>query len=429
MFSQENGLGLSLDQAPPVSVIYAFFFSGAIFGIIAGISLFFYGTDIYDPSTSAAITFTHLLALGVMLSFMFAALFQMLPVLAGVKLTSPVKRANLLLYPFIFGLLSLLVGFNSTESSLFYIFAAILLGVSILASIIPMLLKLFALKNHTSSSKGILVTLLSLIFVLLLAFYLLLTLAGHSSGTFYASAKIAHYSFGLFGWIALLIISISFQVIEMFYVTPPYPKSMTKYLPLSILTLLVIATIVGLFEIKIWEVVNVILGLMLMIYALLTLKRFTQKKRPLSDATIRFWQTGLLSLVFSMFFMFLGKVVDLGVLHSLRYIFFANFALSIVFAMFYKIIPFITWFHLNSQGFFNAPMMHQVISPKTAQKHFYIHLVTLASFFLSVFFSPFIYIAALLTMLSFGWVAYLVIHAHTLYKKTKESGKKFGRQP
>ena len=98
MFSQN---GLSLEQAPPISVVFRFFFVGALFGIIAGISIFFYGMDIFDASSTAAITFTHLLTLGVMLSFMFAALFQMLPVIAGVTLTSPIQKANLLLYPFV----------------------------------------------------------------------------------------------------------------------------------------------------------------------------------------------------------------------------------------------------------------------------------------------------------------------------------------
>jgi len=425
MYSQENGLGLSLDQAPPVSVVYKFFFTGAMFGIIAGLVLFYYQTDIYQIGSKASLVFTHLLTVGVMLSFMFAALFQMLPVLAGVKLTSPIKRSNLLLYPLIVGVVSLVLGFM-TSSPIFFLGAGLFLGTSILLSIIPMLRQLFMLKSHTSSSKGILWTLLALALVVLFAFYLLATLLGVVSGEFYASLKVTHYSFGLYGWISLLIISISFQVIEMFYVTPSFPKLMTKYLPMVLMIVLILSTIIGFFQDNIWIVSHTLISLLLAGYALLTLKRLTQKKRPLSDATIRFWQVGLTSLLFSMLLMSIGNFSENATLHIYSYIFFASFALSIVFAMFYKIIPFITWFHLNSQGFFNAPMMHQVISPKTAQKHLYIHIATITAYLLSAVVSPIISVAALLTVVSFGWIAYQVINAHKLYEKTHKSGKKFG---
>jgi len=116
---------------------------------------------------------------------------------------------------------------------------------------------------------------------------------------------------------------------------------------------------------------------------------------------------------------------DLSLLKPLSYIFFSSFALSIVFAMFYKIIPFLTWFHLNSQGYFTAPMMHEVIHPKTAKKHLYIHMTTIATFILSLLMAPLIFLAAALTILSFGWMSYQIIHAHLLYKKTQETGEKF----
>ena len=89
-----NQSGLSLDQAPPIDIVFRFFFVGSLFGVLAGILLFFYQTDIFDASTSAAKTFTHLFTLGIMLSFMLAALFQMLPVIAGVTLKTSITKIN-----------------------------------------------------------------------------------------------------------------------------------------------------------------------------------------------------------------------------------------------------------------------------------------------------------------------------------------------
>ena len=421
MFSQN---GLSLDQAPPISVVFRFFFSGALFGILAGILILFFQTDIFDPSSLEAVILTHTLTLGVMLSFMFAALFQMLPVIAGVTLQSPMKKANLVQYPFILGVLLLLFAFNFSLSWLF-VAASILLGSSILYIVTIMLKNLLKLPNHSSSSKGMLVSLISLAIVIILALYLTTTLAGILSGEYYSHIKESHYSFGLFGWIALLIISISFQVIEMFYVTPAYPKLVSQYLPLSLFIMLLIAIIGGSFNSILWLISNVLLVFVLSFYALLTLKRLTQRKRPLTDATVWFWRMGLSSLILSMLCVGLTLFIKIPTIETISYILFASFALSIVFAMFYKIVPFLTWFHLNSQGYFTAPMMHEVIHPKTAKKHLYIHLATVISFIISIFIPQLIFLAAVLTVLSFGWMGYQIIHAHLLYKKTQKTGEKF----
>ena len=371
-----------------------------------------------------SVTFTHTLTLGVMLSFMFAALFQMLPVIAGVTLTSPVKKANLLQYPFVLGVISLLFAFNFSFPWLFGL-ASLLLGGSILYITIIMLSNLIRLPNHSSSSKGILAALLALGIVIVLALYMTGTLAGVLEGEYYTQIKIAHYSFGLFGWIALLIISISFQVIEMFYVTPSYPKLVSYYLPLTLLVVLVTATLTGLLYPDIWAIANILLALLLTGYALLTLKRLTQRKRPLTDATVWFWRLGLTSLILSILCMIITPFTELTHLKSFSYIFFASFALSIVFAMFYKIVPFLTWFHLNSQGYFTAPMMHEVIHPKTARKHLYIHMATIVTFVISVFIPPLIFIAGILTILSFGWMSWQIIHAWKLYIHTQKTGEKF----
>ena len=421
MFNQN---GLSLDQAPPISVVFRFFFSGALFGIIAGILILIFGTSIFDAHSTQAVIVTHALTLGVMLSFMFAALFQMLPVIAGVKLTSPVQKANRLQYPFTLGVIILLLAFQTSLPWL-YGLASLLLGGSIFYIVAVMLKNLFELVYHSASSKGMVLALLSLAIVVILALYMTATFSGAISGAYFSQMKEGHYSFGLFGWITLLIISISFQVIEMFYVTPPYPKVLSYYLPVTLLGLLIVTFIIGLFLPGVWTVTDILLALILIAYALLTLKRLTQKKRPLSDATVWFWRSGLASLILSMILMAITRFENSAVLQTASYLFFAFFALSIVFAMFYKIVPFLTWFHLNSQGYFTAPMMHEVIHPKTANKHLYIHLTTLVTFLLSLFMTPFIYLAGLLTMLSFGWIAYQIVHAWKLYRQTQETGEKF----
>jgi hypothetical protein len=373
----------------------------------------------------AAVTLTHALTLGIMASFMLGALFQMLPVIAGVVIHSPAKKSWWIQIPFILGTISLLFAFNLPQYHHLYWLASLLLGGSLLGISALMLKNLSAIEHHTASSRGMVFALISFTFVIILALYLASSLGGLAEGSYYTPIKTAHYSFGLFGWITLLIISISFQVIEMFYVTPPYPLPVSRYLTLVIFLLLLSKVPLALFVPNATVAIDMLLALLFASFAILTLYRLSQRKRPLADATIWFWRMGMGSLIISMLFWLLHGFFPLVPIEGVSIVAFVSFALSVVFAMFYKIIPFLTWFHLNAQGYFTAPMMHEVIHPKTAKKHFWIHLSLILTLIGSLFIGQMLILSGLLTILSFGWVSYQIIHAHLLYTKTQKSGEKF----
>ncbi len=418
MFNQN---GLSLDQAPPISVVFRFFLGGGLFGVVASFLILTFGTSIFDYTAKEALILTHTLTLGVMLSFMFAALFQMLPVIAGVTLTAPTTKAAWVQYPLSTGIITLLLAFYIQSNQTLFMVASVLLGGTITTIAIMMLSKLLRLPNHSASSKGMSIALLGLIALTLLALYLTGTLAGIVEGAYYTSVKQAHFSFGLFGWVALLIISISFQVIEMFYVTPSYPTITSRYLPIILFVLLIAMALLPTLSMA----TTLLIAFILMVYALLTLRRLTQRKRPLADATVWLWRIGMGMLLLSMGAATIHQFTHHTTLLAVCAILFAGFALSIVFAMFYKIVPFLTWFHLSAQGYFTAPMMHEVIHPKTAMKHLYIHTASFILLLGAVALKPLIYIAGVTMLLSFGWMLWQVIHAWKLYIHTQRTGEKF----
>ena len=414
MFKQN---GLSLDQAPPIYVVFRLFFMASIFGVLAGFEILYYQNSIFDSYSIGALTLTHTLTLGVMASFMLGSLFQMLPVIAGVVLDSPTRRSISIQIPFLLGILSLLLAFNLKSYPYLYILASILLGGSLFWAISMMLYRLLKISNHTASSRGMVIALISFGITILLAIYLTTSLYGSIDGAYYLEIKNIHIHFGLFGWIGLLIFSIAFQVIEMFFVTPPYPTIITKYFAYFISLLLLLSIL--------YPVVDILIYLSIISLSTVTLYRLSQKKRPLSDATIWFWRMGLSSAILSMIFAIIYRVNPIEIILNLTSIFFISFALSVIFSMFYKIVPFLTWFHLNSQGYFKAPMMHEVIHPKTAKKQFWIHLSSIISLLISIFIPNIIYLSGVLIIVSFIWVSYQITHAHLLYKKIEKSGEKF----
>ncbi len=419
MFNQG---GLSLDQAPPLSVVLRFFVTASIFGILLGLFLLSQSLNITTLSSySTQLIIIHTLSLGIMASFMLGALFQMLPVLAGVVIKTPTTKAMIVHTLLSIGVLVQLFAFGISNNSLLFFLAAAYLGVALFYAIYLMLKELIKIKTHSSSSKGILFTLLSLIFTTIFGIYLLLTLGGFTSGVDFTQIKEIHYSFALFGWVSLLIVSVSFQVVEMFYVTPSYPKSISKYLTLTILELLILKTILIIFSFKSTSI-TAIVSILFLIYATITIDRLTQRKRPVADATVWFWLFGMALFILSMTITFIGSFLPIdSTLQHLSYIAFIGFALSIVFAMVYKIVPFLTWFHLSNQGYMEAPMMHDVIHPKKAKIHFYIHIITIAIWLLT---TDITWLGSLLLTISFSWLFYNLTFAIRKYIYTQKHCEK-----
>ncbi|MCK4441178.1 MAG: hypothetical protein KAU90_04180, partial [Sulfurovaceae bacterium] len=240
MFNQG---GLSLEQAPPISVVLRFFVTASIFGVLLGLFLLSSSLNLISLAHySFGLSIIHILGLGVMASFMLGAMFQMLPVIAGVVIKMPTKKAMVAHILLTIGIFFQIGSFYSTNSIL-YLLTAIVLGSGLLHASTLMLKEVIKIKDHSSSSKGMLFALSSFVIVITLGIVMLLSLGGYIDSYYFSAIRETHYSFALFGWIALLIVSISFQVVEMFYVTPKYPTIINKYLVITIFSLLVIKSI------------------------------------------------------------------------------------------------------------------------------------------------------------------------------------------
>ncbi len=403
MFSQG---GLSLEQAPPISVVLRFFITGGIFGVL--LSLFMLFNSFYQlPLFSSHIILVHLLGLGVMASFMLGAMFQMLPVIAGVLIKTPTKKALIAHILLSLGILLQISAF-STSNSYLYLFASIILGGGLLHASTVMFKELIKIKDHSSSSKGMLFAISSFIITILLGIVMLLTLGGYLDMPYLLELREIHYSFAIFGWVTLLIIAISFQVIEMFFVTPKYPNIMTKYLIITLFLLLVIKSIFISIDTLL---IDIVISSLLIIYAGVTLHRLYRRRRPTADGSVWFWRFGMGLLIVSLSTFFIDD------LRAITYISFIGFALSIVFAMVYKIVPFLVWFHLSNQGYMEAPMMHDVIHPKRVKIHFFIHLTLFILLIINSFFNfPTLTIVSnIILTLSFSWILYYIVMANRKY--------------
>jgi hypothetical protein len=288
------------------------------------------------------------------------------------------------------------------------------------------LIRLQKVTAHSAASRGMTHALFNALIVLGLGVILVGSRSGWWGGEHYLQLRLAHVGYGLLGWIALLIVSVSFQVVEMFYVTPPYPKTLTRWLTSSITWLLATSLLSGVYSTTLQSALLALAMTGLMLHGAVTLRRFSQRKRPLTDATVWFWRMSAIALMVSM----LGGIAQVltstpAWVGQMTALFFLFFATSTVLAMAYKIVPFLVWFHLNAQGYFTAPMMHEVIHPKYAMKNLYLHLVSFVVALIAVFYPYAWALAGGLFALSFTWMGIGIYRGWHRYLDVERTGEKF----
>jgi hypothetical protein len=418
MFNQ----GLSLDQAPPFEVVLRFFLTIPFFGILTALALF--GADsgtfgLWDAPETVAIV--HLVVLGIAGMAMVGALFQMLPVIAGASIKTPIYHGRWIHAFMGLGTLMLTGAFYFGRPE-FLLPALILLFGSLGFVVFLMFSKLLRVENKTPSVAGMIAAITGLGFGLLFALLVTLAFLGVDIGLLPGDLRTIHMHFMLFGWITILIMAVAFQVIEMFYVTPPYPEIVRKWFPMAMLAVLVLEVPFYLIFGGVVFALDAVAGLLLLSFALVTLKRLAQRKRPVADVTVWLWRTGLTSLVLAVVFAFIGVVMTQSPLFDAAALLFGYFVISIIFAMSYKIVPFLVWFHLNAKGVLECPMMGDIIPAKKAGWHLRIHWAVVPAFFGALFVPLMWKLTALVLLAESILFGVNLIGAAKIYTNLKDKG-------
>ena len=371
--------GLSLDQAPPIEVILRFFLTIPIFGVLAAVAVLFADSHmLLQWDTPAAVAVVHLLMLGVAAMAMVGALFQMLPVIAGASISKPLYHARWIHLLMVVGIVLLSASFYFDRYILMHPAVPLLVG-SLGFVIYLMLSKLFKVENKTASVKGMIISVASLGFGILFALALTAIFMDFDIGLDPIVLRSVHIHFMLFGWIGVLVMAVAFQVIEMFYVTPPYPREVTDLFPLAVFVLLVLFFAVSYIMPEAGAMMDILLDFIYFIFAAVTLGRLSRRKRPVADATVLMWRTAMISLAAASVTNLLSNFIYTETLISAAALLFGYFVLSVIFAMSYKIVPFLVWFHLNAKGVIECPMMGDIIPSKRAMAHLWIHWGLLAA--------------------------------------------------
>lgn len=388
MFNQ----GLSLNQAPPISVPFRFFITAPLFGILLGLVFFFFPIDvIINRYSSVAIGVIHLFTLGMLSMIIFGAMQQMMPVLAGAVIKKPILFANIVHTSLTIGTLSFSGSFIFGIKPLLHV-GALFLGIAFLTFFIVSSYLLLKVKFLTSTVNAMKLFTFAGIITSVLGLYLAYSHIANNIGTFHYNFVYIHLLFGLFGFATILIMGVSFQVIPMFYVALDFPKYIQNKIPLFVVGLLISFGLFLFLGIDTY-ILKLLFSVFFVLFCIHGLNSLNKRRRPVFDVTLWYWK---LSLSFLLISMLNWLFVPQDSYFLLAIMFGFGFLYSLLQGMIYKIIPFLAWFHLSSKGYMIIPTMREMIDEDMIKLHFFMYISSLFFFLISPFISDFFIVIAAL---------------------------------
>jgi hypothetical protein len=384
---------LAFENAPPFAAPLRFFLTAPLFAVLAGLLVAFEGPDIFASRwTPGALAATHLITIGFMLQVMLGALIQILPVVAGANLKQPLAVARVVNVGLSAGALLLAAGFLSGVPTLLGS-AALILALTVLLFLAMTLMALIGVPTTSPTIRGIKFALFSLAGVVGLGVVLALGLAYGWSLPLMALVDL-HAGWGLGGWAGVLLAAMAYVVVPMFQLTPGYPARSSWWFPIFMLFMLLLWSVAVLAD---WPLLARFgqLGAALagIAFAGLTLRLQGKRRRARPDATYRYWQLGLTASIFALFLLSTvavwpaaadidGWTLVFGVLLV------AGGFLPFITGMLYKIVPFMSWMHLQNSGQAKvpAPAMNKILSEPEMHRQMLAYATALALLLAAIFF-------------------------------------------
>ncbi len=377
-----NTGGLSLDQAPPLSVPVSFFLLSPVAILSAGVMLLSSGAPLLATRhAGATAALTHLGTLGLLGSVMLGALYQMIPVVAGARVPA-VRSAHAVHACYAGGVVALVVGLL-TGTRWLTLLAAAALCLALVVFIAAVSLALSRAPAKTATTRGMAVAVAGLCVVLALGAAMAYVRGAGIATPWYPQFVLAHVGVGLVVWVGGLISAVSFQVVPMFYLAPGLaPGAQNGLIALIFLTLLALP--LGL---ALGAGPDVMAALMLpggvavwLLHPIAVLRALRNRRRKRADPSLTFWKLGLSAAVASFGVGACAVIFDdprLGLCFGFLVVW--GWAGSIVHGMLSRIVPFLVWFHRFSSlvGIVDVPPMRRLLPDRLSQVGWSCHLLTL----------------------------------------------------
>lgn len=371
--------------SPPFRIVAKYFAATIISFVVLNLMLVLNYLDISGHHFQPKIlSITHIATLGFITMIIFGAMFQLVPVVLEVKLFS-IILAEIQFWIFSAGVVLLVYKFWNFGSGLSFTLPAILLNIAMLIFSINIIASMVKVKSWNITGTY----LASSIFWLLTTAVAGLLLSINLDTPF---IKISHLQYlklhvitAFVGWVAMVVMGVSFKLIPMFILSHDYKLNLAKWA--------VILINIGLLGVN-WimhypdtEFYNTFFGSLIFIGMLLYLVQITivfkKRIRKKPDIGLKFTSVALIILSitavlnFSFLFFNYENVINLTLVYGI--IFLIGFASMLIIGQMYKIVPFLVWYHKYSSkvGIEKVPMLKDMFNETLAEYQFYLMIAGL----------------------------------------------------
>ena len=413
-----NTAGLSFDQIPALRIPYGFFITAPLFGCLAGCLLVLFPELLTSRWQPAMLAWVHLLTLGVAAQVMLGALCQVLPVIGGTPIRLGWIQALMVRTGLSLGTLMLAGSFLVSQP---WLAAG---SVALLAAALGLFCwhlagALLRVRPAGDTLNSIRQAALALVVTVIAG--VLLQWLRHAPAD--APALLIntdqHALWGGMGWMLLLVIGVSFQVIPMFHVAPDFPRWTRRLLPSVLwLSLLVVTLSSG----TVQQAAMASLLVAALYYCFVAARTLQQRKRKIIDYTVRFWMLGLSAIsaalllgLSSLMFGLTAPVLAQGILFGFGGI------LSIIIGMLQKIVPFLLYLHLQRtclsapDKLLQLPNMKRLLPTERSRVQWWLQLGCLSALLLALVWPVISYLCGVLMLANFGWLGLCLYQARRLY--------------
>jgi hypothetical protein len=384
--------GLRLEQAPPLAIPLAFFLTAPLSVTVVGAVLLRSGaTALVSGWSPATLAIAHLGTLGFLGMVMLGALYQMTPVVAG----SPVpwiRVAHAVHALLLLGTAGLVTGIARGAGG--HVLTGVAgLGTAFLLFLGPVGVALARAPTRSATVTGMRAALASLLLTIALGLWMAL---GHAGLGFPGPRPLwiqVHLCAGLLGWVGGLISAVSWQVLPMFYLTPPASRSMQRTIQTSLgvgvlLPVAVLAVDASGVTDPGGASASLVAGLAALpavaavwgLHPLSSLGCLRRRRRRRVDASLHFWRVGLAIGLVS------GPAAAAALLLPgprwgllLGWLAVWGWAGMIVHGMLTRIVPFLVWFHRYAPlvGGVEVPSARSLLPDRWTRLGFALHLASL----------------------------------------------------
>ncbi|MBF0180032.1 MAG: hypothetical protein HQM03_08415 [Magnetococcales bacterium] len=374
--------GLRIDQAPPMHLPFRFFATAPFFTSLIGCALLWFGRELLiTPLLPVSIGVAHLAILGWLLMIVMGAMFQMIPVVAGI----PVPW--LAAIPWIHGLLTLgatgmFLGVGLEWRIAWMVpVAQVALLVAVVGFLVLVSMALVKAPARHPTVNAMRIAMVALAGTMLLGVTFLWEYTyGFLDLDRHAMVGI-HLTWGLLGVMGVLIMGVSWQVLPMFYMTPEFSTPLANRILVGMVVLLILMPVVLLLVLpdRPWLIYPAAVPGVAAAwwYGVGTWRMLAGSKRKVVDATMLHWRFGFLCLALALVMLALWPLLpddQWRLLFGIFYLF--GWIASVMTGMLHKIVPFLVWFHRFSPlaGLREIPMMDDLSPERAVQVQWYLHV-------------------------------------------------------